>query len=121
MEEGAEEYIPEIQINELGDTKLRMELEGTELHVFVDGEDVTGAIEVSVSGAGSVGLGAGWGGWGYSQRNVADDVYDGVFKNLTVTEGETLHYDNRLHGIEKVTDRTKTVWNTVLNWFITHL
>ena len=119
--EGAEEYIPDIQINELGDTKLRIELQGSELHVFIDEEDVTGAIEVEVQGAGTIGLSASWGGWGYSQRNVADDVYDGVFKNLTVTEGETVLYDNCLHGFEKVLDQAKSIWNTTLNWFITHL
>ena len=119
--QGAEEYVPDIQINEQGNTNLKIELKGDTLHVLVNGEDVTGALEVSVQGEGGIGLGASWGGWGYSQRNVADDVYDGVFKNLTITSGQTILYDNCLHGWAKVWDVVKNVWTTTLNWFITNL
>lgn len=119
--EGAEEYIEELQINTLGDTGLEIQLVGDTIRVLVDGEDVTGAVTVSVQDEGGVALGASWGGWGYSQRNVADDVYDGVFRDLVIsTEGATL-FDGRLHGLEKVLDVLSNVFNTVLNWFITNL
>lgn len=119
--EGAEEYIPDIQINEQGDTRLKIVLQGDTLHVFVNGEDVTGALEVSVQDEGGVSLGASWGGWGYSQRNVADDVYDGVFHALTIKTGTTTLYDNCLHGWAKVWSVIRNAWNTTLNWFIVNL
>ena len=68
-----------------------------------------------------IALGTAWGGFGYSQRNVADDVYDGVFKNLTVASGGETLFDNRLEGWNLVWDRIKTGWNSTLNWFITNL
>ena len=121
VEDGAEEYIPELQINELGDTKLRISLTDDIIQVWVNGEDVTGKLSVSVNDAGTVKLGANWGGWGYSQRNVADDVYDGVFQSLYVSDNGTAVYDGRLHGIARIWKHVKDVWNTVLNWFIVNL
>lgn len=119
--EGAEEYVPEIQINELGDTNIRISLVDNIINVYVNDEDVAGDIEVSVNDAGGVSLGSGWGGYGYSQRNVADDVYDGVFKNLVITDENGTVYDNALHGIDKILDVIQNVWNRVLNWFIANL
>ena len=119
--EGAEEYVPDIQINELGDTEIKITLKGQELHVLINGEDITGAVEVSVQGKGLISLGASWGGWGYSQRNVADDVYDGVFKNLAIKENDQTVFDNSLHGGEKLLDTAGTEFNKILNWFIENL
>ncbi len=118
--EGAEEYIPELQINTQGDTRLDISLVGTTLQVSVDGQDVTGPLTVAPT-SGGIALRSRWGGWGYSQRNVADDVYDAVFKDLTVTSVNTTLYSNRLQGLDLIWDRVKTGWNTTLNWFITNL
>ena len=119
--DGAEEYVPDIQINEEGDTKLNITLTGSTLHVYVGDTDVTGALETTVTGEGGVALGASWGGWGYSQRNVADDVYDGVFKDLTIAEQDETLYTNCLSGWEKFTDTVADLWNRTLNWAITNL
>lgn len=119
--DGADEYIPELQINDLGDTDLKIRLEGEKLQVWVNGTDVTGTIKVSVSGAGMVRLGASWGGFGYSQRNVADDVYDGVFSKLLITDGDKTVYDGRLPEVEKLADALNDKWNAVVNWFIKNL
>ena len=119
--EGAEEYIPEIQINDPGRVRLTVRLEGNTLQVLVDGQDVTGVIPVSVSGSGGIAIGSSWGGWGYSQRNVADDVYDGVFHNLSITENGTCLYDNRLTGPQKLWNTLQAAWIGTINWFIRNL
>lgn len=119
--EGAEEYIPEIEINDSGRVRLTVRLEGNTLQVLVDGQDVTGVIPVSVSGSGGIAIGSSWGGWGYSQRNVADDVYDGVFHNLSITENGTCLYDNRLTGPQKLWNTLQAAWNDTINWFIRNL
>ena len=122
VEEGAEEYVPDMQINELGDTGLDIKLEGDSLHISVNGKDVTGdGIKTDSTGSGGFALGANWGGWGYSQRNVADDVYDGVYKNLVITTEAGTVYDGRLKNIEKIIDVAETIWTKILNWFITNL
>lgn len=119
--EGADEYIPEFQINDLGDTTLKIRLEENQLQVWVDGTDVTGVIDVSVLDGGAIRLGSNWGGWGYSQRNVADDVYDGVFSKLVIEEENQMVYDGRLPELEKMLDEVNDKWNAVLNWFIKNL
>ena len=119
--EGAEEYIPEIQINDSGRVRLTVQLEGNTLQVLVDGQDVTGVIPVSVSGSGGIAIGSSWGSWGYSQRNVADDVYDGVFHNLSITENGTCLYDNRLTGLQKLWNTLQAAWIGTINWFIRNL
>ncbi|MBT8858792.1 hypothetical protein ACXO8N_03550 [Lactobacillus delbrueckii subsp. bulgaricus] len=62
-------------------------------------------------------------GFGQSQRNIADDVYDGAFKDLVITspDGERVYYDNRLHGWELVSYHWKYFWNKVIDWFINNL
>ena len=119
--EGAEEYIPEIQINDPGRVRLTVRLEGNTLRCLVDGQDVTGVIPVSVSGSGGIAIGSSWGGWGYSQRNVADDVYDGVFHNLSITENGTCLYDHRLTGPQKLWNTLQAAWIGTINWFIRNL
>lgn len=119
--EGAEEYIPEIQINDPGSVHLTVRLEGNTLRVLVDGQDVTGAIPVSISGSGGIAIGSSWGGWSYSQRNVADDVYDGVFHNLSITENGVRLYDNRLTGVNRLWHTLKSAWSDTINWFIRNL
>lgn len=121
VSDGAEEYVPELQINTRGSVKLSVSLTGSTLHVLVDGQDVTGPLTVSTQGSGGIAIGSGWGGWGYSQRNVADDVYDGVFHNLVITENGTILYENRLRGFAKAWDVLATGCMNVVNWFITNL
>ena len=63
-----------------------------------------------------------WDEYGYSQRNIADDVYDGIFKDLTITdtEGKEL-YTEKLKGIEKVKYISRTYFERIINWFIKNL
>lgn len=119
--DGAEEYIPEMQINEQGDSKLKIVLKGSTIHVYLDGTDLTGSLDVSVAKKGFVKIGSAWGGWGYSQRNVADDVYDGVFKDLCIKSRDEVRFDNSLHGIDALVDMVSNAFNAVLNWFIVNL
>ena len=119
--EGADEYVPELQINDLGNTALKIRLEENQVQVWVDDTDVTGTLEASVLDGGTVRLGSNWGGWGYSQRNVADDVYDGVFSKMVIEEEDKIAYDGRLPELEKVLDAVNEKWNAVLNWFIKNL
>ena len=120
--DGAEEYIGSIEINALGDTKLDINLSGDRINVAVNEENVTGdGININADYSGSIAIGSNWGGWGYSQRNVADDVYDAVFKNLCITDGDKVLYDNRLKRLDKVLDVVGSCFNKVVNWFIEHL
>ncbi len=120
-EEDAQPYIPDIQINEAGLRKLEILLEGDKLSVKIDGRIAAEQLDVTETKAGFVYLESAWGEYGYSQKNIADDVYDGVFRDLVVRDGQDAKlvlYDNRLHGLDKAGYRIKTGWGRLINWFI---
>lgn len=125
VEEGGEEYIPEIGISEPGDRLLEITLKENRITVSIDKKIVVSDLEVSRTETGEIALESSFGGYGYSQRNLADDVYDGVFKELVITKAEQsseaeeqILYDNRLKGMEKAVYVLETKWNEILNWFI---
>lgn len=120
--EGAEEYRPEIQINELGDRKLSVTLDGDKISVYVDGKPLWTDREVAHLKEGSIFLQCAWPGYGYSQRNIADDVYDGVFAGIRITDSEGNElYTNKLKGLEKGLDLGSDVLNDLVNWFIKNI
>ena len=121
--EGAKEYVPAISAHALGDRKLDISLKGEQISVSVDGKEAVKSLKTSHLSAGTVYLEAGWGAKGWSQRNLADDVYDGVFEKLMITENtgsssEKIIFDGKLQGWEGVKHRIKTAWETIMNWFI---
>ncbi|KXG77004.1 glycoside hydrolase [Thermotalea metallivorans] len=131
VEEGAEKYIPTIEISEAGNRKVDITLSDNRLTVYIDNRKAIGDLLLSKRDGGYVYLESAWGAYGYSQRNIADDVYDGVFRDLLITditdsdenngdgyEKKTVLYDNRLHGLEKTEATIKKQWNDLINWFI---
>ena len=120
--EGAEEYRPEIQINELGDRKLSVTLDGDRISVYIDEKPLWTDRELSHSKEGSIFLQCAWPGYGYSQRNIADDVYDGVFAGITITDSEgNVLYTNKLKGLDKGLDVGIDLFNDLVNWFIKNI
>ena len=118
--ENSEYYIPELQLNELGDRQIELSLTGGLLTVDIDGENLVENLETGRNGRGYVFLESAWTGDTYSQRNLTDDVYDGVFEKLEITSanGENVIYDNLFHGIQKVALEAGNVWKRIVNWFI---
>ena len=124
VDEGAEEYIKEIQILDPGDRNIDIFLQGSMLSVQIDGKDAATDIAVGVDEAGSLYLESCWGGDGYSQRNLADDVYDAVFEQLSVysaDDSSQVLYRNVLTGTEKVAQTVSSIWNTIVDWFVRNL
>ena len=120
--EGAEEYRPEIQINELGDRKLSVTLDGDRISVYIDEKPLWTDRELSHSKEGSIFLQCAWPGYGYSQRNIADDVYDGVFAGITITDSDgNVLYTNKLKGLDKGLDLGIDLFNDLVNWFIKNI
>lgn len=123
VSDGAEEYIPELQINDAGNVKLELILSGNHLNLTVDGITVAENLEVSADGAGGIALESAFGGFMYSQRNIADDVYDAAFQDFSVksADGSKIIYDYAYHGIALIGHQINVWWNNVVNWFITNL
>ncbi|MCD7725727.1 MAG: glycoside hydrolase [Clostridiales bacterium] len=123
VEEGAEEYVEEINLNDAADRQLSIKVKDNLLTVSVDGYYAVQEEEIQSVDAGWIYIQSGWGGEAYSQRNLTDDVYDGVFVDFEVTENtgaqkEAVLYDNKLHGLEWLGWKSRKLWNTVINWFI---
>ncbi len=125
VEEGAKPYIPALSVHALGDRTLQLSLKNNRISVKVDGKDAVTDLRVSDGQAGSVYLETAWGEYGWSQRNLADDVYDGVFAKLIITENtgaekEKVLFDGRLRGLDAAMFTAKQLWEVLLNWFIVY-
>lgn len=121
--EGGEEYNPETELSEPGDRKIEIKLSGENLSIWIDGKPLVEALKVKNADKGSVYIESAFGGYAYSQRNIVDNVYDGVFKDVVVyaNGGENPFYDNRLHGFDKFKDSAKNIWDMIINFFIEYL
>lgn len=124
--EGAPEYVPDISVHAKGDRMLAVSLKGDKVSVTVDGRDAVKELPVTNTRAGAVYLETAWGSYGWSQRNLADDVYDGVFEKLIITENtgaekEKILFDGSVQGWEGVQFKIKKMWDGLLNWFVVHL
>jgi len=128
VSDGAEAYVPELSVNAKGDRLLTLSLKGDHLSVMIDGKIAVTDLQTADMQAGSVYLETAWGSYGWSQRNLADDVYDGVFDRLIITENtglekdkEKILFDSRPQGLEAVKLKMKQWWEAILNWSILYL
>jgi hypothetical protein len=126
ISQGAAEYVPELSVHAKGDRNLLVTLKGDRMTIMVDGKEVVKDLSVANTKAGSVYLETAWGGYGWSQRNLADDVYDGVFDKLMITENtgietEKILYDSKPQGLDAVKIKVKQLWDSLINFFIVNL
>ncbi len=125
VEDGAEPYEGRESFQRRSKCKLIIHLRGDRLSVEVDGHLVPEDIILTRTESGSVFLGSSWQGEAWSQRNLADDVYDGVFKKVRIlsetgkaSDDETVLYSSEYKGMEKMQHRAKEIWERVLRWFL---
>lgn len=123
--DGAPKYVPELSPHSRGDRKLSLNLKGNSLEIFIDGRPAAN-LKVTLLERGGLYLASAWGGYGWSQRNIADDVYDAVFEGLVVKENvgekeETVLFDARYKGFDKALFTLKKYWEAVIDWFVMYL
>ena len=112
----------EYDIKDKGNLKLGINIKDELLKLYVDDEKVGNDIIVTEKKGNGIYLESRWQEYGYSQRNISDDVYDGVFKDFKVTDlNEKELYSNELKGIDKIELSIKNTYERVLNWFIKYL
>jgi hypothetical protein len=106
MDEGSEPYVPEIDLTDRGSRKLEITLTGTNLSILIDGRSAIKNLQLSSVRRGSIALeSSALIQEKYSQRNLADDVYDAVFTDLTLRnpdDPEDIYYAYRLNGGEEL-------------------
>ena len=124
--EGAAPYVPQQSFHARLDYHLRIRLHGEHILVSVDGEPTVHEMPVSVADAGDVYLMAGWDADAWSQRNLADDVYDGVFERIIIRENtgkaavddEKVLFTTEYSGWEKFLFQVNQKWESVLGFFL---
>ena len=128
VEDGAAPYEGSESFHRRGKCRLVIHLSGDHLSVDVDGHTGPEDLAVSRTERGAVFLGASWQGEAWSQRNLADDVYDGVFKKVRVltetgreSKEERVLYTSEYKGWEKAKHRAGEIWDAVLRWFLEYV
>ena len=128
VEDGAAPYEGSESFHRRGKCRLVIHLSGDRLSVEVDGHTGPEDLAVSRTERGAVFLGASWQGEAWSQRNLADDVYDGVFKKVRVltetgreSKEERVLYTSEYKGWEKAKHRAGEIWDAVLRWFLEYV
>lgn len=112
----------DIDIKEPGTKKIDININDNKLNLALDGKLIVEGLEVKNTNEGGIYLESAWGKYGYSQRNIADDVYDGVFKKFKVSEiNDAILYDSSLKGVELIKYNIKNYFNKIINWFIKYL
>lgn len=123
VRQGAEAYIPTISYHARLDRKLEILLKENRLQVFIDDKPAVTDVTVQNNTPGRLYLGAGWQGYGYSQINLADDVYDAVFSEFKVEQLDneeksnlTVLYDVHYTGPKKIKQLMKRKCEAILDW-----
>lgn len=103
--------------------KVKLDIRVINNKLSLNANDINIAKDLNIEDKqGAVYLESAWFEYGYSHRNIADDVYDGVYKDLFITdENDNVLYDNRLHGKEKVVYYGGNTLHKIINWFVENL
>ena len=124
VEDGAEAYKPVLSYHARQNRELEAWLKENTLTVHIDGKSAVVNLAVSHQKLGGLLLEADWRGYGYSQTNLADDVYDGVFAGLKVEElipdqkDLPVLYDVHYTGMEKWKRQLSHKWEALLDWIL---
>jgi len=86
--DGAEPYIPFLDIDEEGKRDLRIRLEDGKISVWLDNALVADALAISDGAGNGLFLEAAMSRQieRFSQTNLSDDVYDGIFSELSIKD-----------------------------------
>lgn len=118
-----EPYIPEITLKDKGSRFVEITVRGEMLDVAIDGKKAVERLPIGPVSSG-IALRSAWGEYGYSQRNLADDVYDGVFQSLYITrllgsspDSDAVLFDNRSRKAASFyVQEARQVWQEVVDW-----
>lgn len=123
--EGAAPYEGSLSYHRRATRDLKVSLKDDILNIEMDGKPALTDIKVTTLNGGGIGLNAVWGGYGWSQRNLADDVYDGVYELLKITSNDSAEehilYDKRYTGWGKVRFEARRLWEKILDFALTYL
>lgn len=105
-----------------GSRKIDITLVNDKISLDIDGTNIAKDLDVTNENQGSIYLESAWGEYGYSQRNIADDVYDGVFKKFRITDvNDNELYGSSLKGVDSIIYSLRNFTDKIIDWFIKYL
>ena len=121
--DGAKPYIAPVSVNATGDREIQIQLKDNNLSVSIDGKNAAENVAISSNYAGNILFETAWGEFGWSQRNIVDDVYDGVVEELVITENtgaekEAVIYSDKLDTFSSYKLKLQRKLEALLNWFM---
>lgn len=115
-------YKKEVTLKDDGSRYVEIVVLGDKLYVSIDGKTAVSGLELTTAQGGGLALGSYWFEYGYSQRNLADDVYDADFRELylSTADGEMDIIDYRAQEVAVVEQIEEPVvltgWQRLKNW-----
>lgn len=91
--------------------------------VYIDKKEAAVNIPVTIQNAGFVGIKSETSIRMANQRTPVDNIYDGVFNKLVITEnnGEVVLFDSRLSFTESIKNEFIKIWKSITDWFIENM
>ncbi|WP_346885845.1 glycoside hydrolase [Clostridium sp. UBA4395] len=109
-------------IRDGGSRKVDITVVNDKISIDIDGTNIAKDLDVTNDNQGSVYLESAWGEYGYSQRNIADDVYDGVFKKFRISDvNDNELHDSSLKGVDSIIYSLRNFTDKIIDWFIKYL
>ena len=126
--DGAEPYEGTQSFHRRSKHRMVILLRDDLLSVEIDGHMGPQELPVRLTERGSIFLGASWKGAAWSQRNLADDVYDGIFHKVRLLAHtgrdageERVLYSSEYTDWEKAKKNMKERWDALIAWFLEYL
>lgn len=114
----SEEYIPDIDIKQAQDRKMEIVVKDEKISVIIENKEIIKEMNITKTTSGDVFLIAKPIEDGYSQRNISDQVYDGVFNQITLTSNNQTIFTSTLSGVDKIKYYAGIYFEKIINWFI---
>jgi hypothetical protein len=116
--EGSPEYVAEESFHKRESIKLDLKVKDNQLFLTIDGNKLD---PVSITNpSGHIFLEGRWDDEAWSQRNLADNVYDAVFDQLMIKNGEDVVLTTKYTGSDKFWYTLRCEKDRILQWFISH-
>ena len=124
VENGAQPYNDPVSFHSRAFRNLDISINKDKLSVSIDDKKVVDEVEIYNNQPGSLFLVSSWNNEAWSQRNLADDVYDGVFKKLEVynifQEQDNIMYTMSPEGWELAKLRLKEIGLSIIDFAVNY-
>lgn len=111
-------YIPEIDSKQKQDREVEVIIINDEITLSVDNKKIMEGIKTTNITSGNIFLLAKTIEESEGQKNSLNNIYDGIFNQVTLRSEDHTIFTSTLSGIDKIRYYTSTYFEKIVNWFI---